>query len=204
MLPCKLAGVKWCVEVILTMQLEANRGAVRQDPQSQEFRVCCPPRYGWSMFDGSTPFDFDLARECPRAPAWPPHSKATESAPAVGVWLTSPGTAVGLLRDKTIAISVIRGRSKGLTRQFSQQRISIGRAGGEADLAIDDQGASPLHCAIDVTTEGIRLHDLDSANGTYVDDKQIRSMEIQHLSEFRIGSSLLLILILPKQERRAE
>lgn len=104
-----------------------------------------------------------------------------------------------LPKDNTITISVIGGPSKGLAHQFSKPRISIGRAGGETDIEIDDLSVSVLHCAVAVREGRIRLYDLDSTGGTYVNDERIETAELEHLSEFRVGSSLLLVMILPKR-----
>jgi pSer/pThr/pTyr-binding forkhead associated (FHA) protein len=103
-----------------------------------------------------------------------------------------------LPKDNTITLSVIGGPSKGLAHQFRKPRISIGRAGG-ADIEIDDPTVSALHCAVAVSEDRIRLYDLDSTSGTYVNDERIETAELEHLSEFRIGSSLLLVTILPKR-----
>jgi hypothetical protein len=62
--------------------------------------------------------------------------------------------------DRTITISVIAGSSNGLTHQLTKARTSIGRAGGSADIEIDDPQVSPLHCVVGVTHDMVRLCDL--------------------------------------------
>ncbi len=69
-----------------------------------------------------------------------------------------------------------------------------------AKSGIDDPNVSRLHCALGVRHDVIRLCDLDSTNGTYVNDECIQAAELEHLSEFRVGSSLLLVTILTKGE----
>jgi pSer/pThr/pTyr-binding forkhead associated (FHA) protein len=107
-----------------------------------------------------------------------------------------PGLA--LPGGKTITISVTAGPSKGLELQLAKPLVSIGRAGGGADLEIDDPGVSRMHCAVEVTRDVIRLRDLESTNGTYLNERRIRSVELEHLSEFRVGSSVLCVTVLPK------
>jgi pSer/pThr/pTyr-binding forkhead associated (FHA) protein len=51
-----------------------------------------------------------------------------------------------------------------------------------------------------VSQNRIRLYDLDSTSGTYVNDERIEAAELEHLAEFRVGSSLLLVTILPKRQ----
>lgn len=203
-LQCRSAGREKSDEMIMTMQLKTALGAAPHDPDHQHFSVHRPSRYGWSMFDCASSFDFALAQERYQANVPQPLSGPREGAPTVGLRLIDRSTDVALPVDKTIAISVIKGPSKGLTRRFSKRRISIGCASGEADFKIDDPEISHLHCAIDASPDLIRLYDLGSANGTYVNDEPVQSVEIQHLSEFRVGSSLLLLLILPKPEMDAD
>jgi pSer/pThr/pTyr-binding forkhead associated (FHA) protein len=100
----------------------------------------------------------------------------------------------------TISITIIAGPSKGLAHRFTKPMVSVGRSGGGADIEIDDPSASDLHCAIGVKQHAIRLCDLDSTAGTYINDERVESAELEHLSEFRVGSSLLLITILAKRE----
>ena len=44
----------------------------------------------------------------------------------------------------------------------------------------------------------VRLYDLGSANGTYVNDEQIQAVSLSHFSEFRIGSTTLVVTIVSK------
>ena len=102
--------------------------------------------------------------------------------------------------DKAITISIIRGPSKGLAQQLSKPRISIGSTGGGADIEIDDPKVSHLHCAVGVRQNLVRLYDLDSTNGTYINDERVQAADLEHLSEFRVGSTLLLVTIIPKRK----
>jgi len=90
------------------------------------------------------------------------------------------------------------GSSNGLKHQLNKARTSIGRTGRSADLEIDDPQISPVHCVIDVTRDTVRLCDLDSANGTYVNGERVQAVELQHLPEFRLGSTWLIVTIAPK------
>jgi hypothetical protein len=110
---------------------------------------------------------------------------------------TPPGFA--LPKDKTVAISVIRGPSKGLIHRLVKPHISIGRSGGGADIQVDDQEVSDMHCAVAVKGNIIRLCDLDSHSGTYVENQRVSTAPLEHFSEFRIGSSVLLLTVLVAQ-----
>jgi pSer/pThr/pTyr-binding forkhead associated (FHA) protein len=108
-------------------------------------------------------------------------------------------SGLSLPEDRTITISVIAGSSDGLTHQLTKARTSIGRTGGGADIEIDDSQVSPLHCVVGVTRDIVRLCDLDSANGTYANGGRVQAVELEHLSEFCLGSNWLVVTIIPKR-----
>ena len=101
-------------------------------------------------------------------------------------------------RNITITISVIKDSLNGHTHQLTKARTSIGRTGGGADIEIDDPQVSALHCAVGVAQDMVRLCDLDSANGTYVDGERVQAADLEHLSEFCLGSTWLVVTIVPK------
>jgi hypothetical protein len=107
---------------------------------------------------------------------------------------------LALPKDKIITISVIGGPSKGLARQMVKPHVSVGRTGGGAEIEIDDPRVSDLHCVVGVKNEVIRLCDMDSYSGTYIEDERVVVAGLSHLSEFRVGSSLLLVTVLPAQQ----
>jgi hypothetical protein len=109
-----------------------------------------------------------------------------------------PGLA--LTKDKIITISVIGGPSEGLAWQMVKPHVSVGRTGGGVEIEIDDPQVSALHCAVGVKNEVICLCDMDSHSGTYIQDGRVDVAALAHLSEFRVGSSLLLVTVLPAQE----
>lgn len=117
-----------------------------------------------------------------------------------GTIVSSTTSGLSLPADKTITLSAIAGASKGLHHPLSKPRVVIGRKGGGADIEVDDQEVSRWHCAIEVKPDVVRLRDLDSTNGTFIEDERVRAAELQHLSEFRIGSTVILVTITPKQE----
>ena len=101
-----------------------------------------------------------------------------------------------LPNGKAIALSVIAGPARGLVYQIEKPRIVLGRA--DADIVINDKEISRWHCAIEIKGDVIRLRDLESTNGTYFADERVRVAELKHMSEFRIGTSVLLLSVTPK------
>jgi pSer/pThr/pTyr-binding forkhead associated (FHA) protein len=94
---------------------------------------------------------------------------------------------------------VIEGPSKGLTYQLNNLCITLGRIGGGADFEFDEPEASDVHCIIAARENGVQLYVAPSANNIYVNDRRICTVELAHMSTFRVGSSLLLITVFPIQ-----
>ena len=114
-------------------------------------------------------------------------------------WLAGTGTSEATLQlptGKAIALSVIAGPSRGLVYPIEKPRVVLGRA--DADIVINDKEISRWHCSIEIKGDVIRLRDMDSTNGTYYADERVRVAELKHLSEFRIGTSVILLSVTPK------
>ena len=182
------------------MQPKAAREAPQYELKGHQVQSEQPMRYGWSEFEVVHARDLALAAGRTLAEASQSLSNCTESVPSASVPIAIRSKGFVLPKDNTITISIIGGPAKGLAHQLSKPRISIGRAGGATDIEIDDPRVSVLHCAVAVSQNRIKLYDLDSTSGTFVNDERIETVELEHLSEFRVGSSLLLVMILPKRE----
>jgi hypothetical protein len=115
-------------------------------------------------------------------------------------WLAAGGgeepSSLQLPSGRAIALSVIAGPSRGLVYPIEKPRVVLGRA--DADIVINDKEISRWHCAIEIKGDVIRLRDMDSTNGTYFADERVRVAELKHLSEFRIGTSVILVSVTPK------
>ncbi len=118
-------------------------------------------------------------------------------APGLGDTIASEYQGLALPTAKTITLSVIAGPAKGLVCPMSKPRVVVGRAG--ADLEVNDPEVSRWHCAVEAKGEVVRLRDLDSTNGTYFLEERVRAAELKHLSEFRVGSTVILLTITPKR-----
>jgi pSer/pThr/pTyr-binding forkhead associated (FHA) protein len=70
-------------------------------------------------------------------------------------------------------------------------------------MQIDDPEVSPMHCVVAIAGDGVRLYDLDSENGTYVDEERIQVIDLKHLSTFRIGSTEFVVSIVSNHNLNA-
>ena len=95
-----------------------------------------------------------------------------------------------------VVLRVVSGPAKGLVHRFEKPRAVLGRE--DADVLVEDPEISRQHCALEIKDRVIRLKDLDSTNGTYLDDERVRAAELQSGAEFRIGSSIVRVTLEPK------
>ncbi|MFL6733576.1 MAG: TIR domain-containing protein [Sphingomicrobium sp.] len=69
--------------------------------------------------------------------------------------------------------------------------LKIGRA-APADIILSDRQVSRTHCMVELADGGLRVSDLNSTNGTYIDGKKIDgSAPLAVGSSLRVGSVLL-------------
>jgi hypothetical protein len=119
-----------------------------------------------------------------------------EGAASPGSEIVSQYQGLSLPAGMVIKLEVVAGPSKGLAYAMNKPRVILGRA--EADVELNDPEVSRWHCALEVKDQVIRLRDLDSTNGTYFNDERVRAAELKNFSQFRIGASVIRLLISPK------
>lgn len=76
---------------------------------------------------------------------------------------------------------------------FLKDSVTIGRK-PENDVAIDNLAVSGFHARIDKAGADFFLTDLQSTNGTFVNDKKIVSHKLQHGDNIIVGKHVLLFL----------
>ena len=86
------------------------------------------------------------------------------------------------------------GKEAGRTVSVSTgQTLSMGRLKG-CDVVLDDEAASRRHCTITGRDDVCVVADLQSANGTFVNEKRIATVELQQGDKIRIGSTVIELL----------
>jgi pSer/pThr/pTyr-binding forkhead associated (FHA) protein len=63
---------------------------------------------------------------------------------------------------------------------------TVGRAPG-ADFILDAALVSRLHCRLEAEGEGLLVVDLDSTNGTFVNDKRVERARLVSGDRLRVG-----------------
>lgn len=70
--------------------------------------------------------------------------------------------------------------------------LKIGRA-SPADLILSDPRVSRTHCLVEIKDDELEVSDLNSTNGTYVDNERVeKTMRLPIGSELRVGKSRLI------------
>ena len=91
-------------------------------------------------------------------------------------------------------LSAISGKLKGGLITISDDAFVIGRESA-ASLCIADASVSRRHSLIEKKTEGYTITDLESLNGTFVNDVPVKSRKLEHGDRVRIGESQFLFLL---------
>jgi len=99
-------------------------------------------------------------------------------------------------------LTVIQGPSNG--KQFAIENGFVVGRGEEANIDLGDQSTSRKHAQLTIEREGIRLADLDSANGIFVNKRKVKSHFLVEGDEIMLGDSVLKFSmpIDPKARRR--
>ena len=111
--------------------------------------------------------------------------------------LSFEGRPLRLPEDQTLSLRVQEGDERGTVYPLVKPRTLIGRA--KADIQVEDRMVSRLHCAVEVGDDGVVLRDLNSTNGTLVNNEPIVTSMLVNGSTFRIGKHVFQLEIRPKE-----
>ena len=79
---------------------------------------------------------------------------------------------------------------EGTDRQYSLDegaRVTVGRV-KECEIQLQDHAVSRRHCTIEARGQELIVTDLESANGTFVNDRLIRTASVRSADVIRVGS----------------
>lgn len=110
-----------------------------------------------------------------------------------GVPADSSEKELQLPSDRKLSLAVIQGANSGQIFQISKPQMVIGR--GEVDIIVNDIEASRAHARVDVIGSRVVLRDLNSTNGTFVNEEKVTATNLENQSEFRIGSTIFMLIL---------
>ncbi|HAR42043.1 MAG TPA: GGDEF domain-containing protein [Bdellovibrionales bacterium] len=99
-------------------------------------------------------------------------------------------------KEQESCLIIIRGTPQGHRFFLTQEELIIGRDPA-ADITIHDQGVSRKHAKLTKEKGSVRLTDLNSSNGTFLNDKRLSegdSIVLDKEDMIRVGSSILKFL----------
>lgn len=91
-------------------------------------------------------------------------------------------------------VKVIEGPDKGLTIPLKDGTVTLGRA-SENNICLADPILSRHHCRLEISASAIKIIDLDSANGTYLNDTEIHESLVRDGDKIQIGDTILQFVL---------
>ena len=118
-------------------------------------------------------------------------ARTTDKVPVTGAnrHATRP---LRLPADQRLSLACISGPDSGRIFEIEKPRVVIGRA--NADIVVADIQCSRQHAAIEVMDDHVFVVDLNSTNGTYVNDQRVTRSELDNRTEFEIGTTTLMLI----------
>ena len=90
-------------------------------------------------------------------------------------------------------LRVKHGPNKGMVYELSDKTLTLGREPGERDgIVLPDQGVSRRHAEVAPIGDLFFIRDLESRNGTFVNEETIREEALRYGDRVRIGNSVLV------------
>jgi transcriptional regulator with GAF, ATPase, and Fis domain len=96
------------------------------------------------------------------------------------------GNRGGVGRDLALSAVVLSGAEKGLKKPFTQ-RLTIGKA-PDNDVVLTSAEVSRHHCEVTRVREGLRIRDLKSTNGTFVESARVQEAIVPAGSLIKVGT----------------
>ena len=106
-------------------------------------------------------------------------------------------TAVNRVVDNPVSedacLVVIYGMALGKKFQLNKNILIIGRSAA-ADIQVEQDAVSRNHCRLTNDGQSIRVDDLDSTNGTYVNDRLVKQHTLRDGDFLKVGRSIFKFL----------
>jgi pSer/pThr/pTyr-binding forkhead associated (FHA) protein len=92
-----------------------------------------------------------------------------------------------------VVLKFVEGENEGVELRVSPPReLTMGRS-EECDIFLGEKKISRKHCRLFVQTEGVRLQDLQSTNGTFLNKKKISQERLRHEDKIQVGTTVIQI-----------
>ncbi len=95
--------------------------------------------------------------------------------------------------SKHPALVIIYGSNMGRIFELEAKMQRVGRD-DDCEIMLTEREVSRSHCTITAGTGGVTVVDLESTNGTYVNDKRVDEKKLRNGDRLRIGGTMLKYL----------
>jgi pSer/pThr/pTyr-binding forkhead associated (FHA) protein len=124
----------------------------------------------------------------------PSFARASASSSNLRLAPEDPGLKLPI--KSNVVLTVTAGPGQGDKHTLAKPRVILGRKG--SDVSLNDPEISRHHCVLEVRDNYINLKDMDSTNGTFMDEERVRAAMLQDGSEFRVGTTVVRVNFVPK------
>jgi two-component system, cell cycle response regulator len=106
-------------------------------------------------------------------------------------WITTPKRLFSAATREACLVHIYpTGPCMGRRYPLGDKDLLVGR-GDDCDIRIQDNSVSRKHVKVEPTDDGYKVYDLDSTNGTFVNDKQLDAPRALHDGDYlRVGNCL--------------
>ena len=108
-----------------------------------------------------------------------------------------------LSEDRHPYLVIYIGNNSGCRHKLNSGFMTIGRS-PEADIRIEDDRISRIHCVVELMDHAITIEDKGSTNGTYVDARKISRARLLPGVPLQLGHSIMKIEYKTEAEIRSE
>src|SRR5262245_10851698 len=114
--------------------------------------------------------------------------------PTTETWVTPLRRPVSTNSNACLVHIYPTGTAMGTRYTLSDKALQVGR-GEDSDIRIQDHSVSRKHARIEAGKDGVRVTDLGSTNGTFVNDRMIEGTIPLHDGDYlRIGNCIYRFL----------
>jgi len=108
------------------------------------------------------------------------------------------------MRIDEVILHFLEGENEGVEIKLTPPReIYIGRS-EESDVFLGEKKISRKHCQILVSEDQVRIVDLESTNGSFVNSKKISEQTLKKGDKIKVGSSLIEVEIISRSDANSE
>src|SRR5215208_1803691 len=106
-------------------------------------------------------------------------------------WITTPKRLFSTVAREACLVHIYpTGPSMGCRYPLTDQPLMLGR-GEDCDIRLQDHSVSRRHAKIEPTPEGFYVHDQQSTNGTFVNDRQLENTCLLQDGDYlRVGNCI--------------